>query len=422
MFKKFILIILFIFAAFCGCQKEEKEIERPEQILSKRNVFYKKDTYQKLEELWKNYNEQFPSEDAYANWMYAARYADNPDYKTLLMDGLKKYPANPKLLYLAGMLKHGAVDNLEGLHYLEKAVKLDPSFTEPWFSLVINYMERGEIEKFNLSLRKILESGAIQDEVIDFNYNMLSLLKQNAVLITNGDNDTYPGWILTQIIKYRSDVKIVNRNLLNAEWYPLFVINNGVPNFITKSGLDKMREDIEAKLKAKEMNMPAAGPFSDTLIVRLIDACKRDNTPVYIASTIFETKTVTKYMKQGYNLGLVTLVFPLDQSYPSVLKNAIDLWLDEFRTGSLHSWELKYSKESNAAKMLMYNYPSALYSLLDDVNKYIPDYRIRLFKWYQQNIMNVVDAKKLDDLNKKWCSFRDIKEIDEWCKKKDYIK
>ena len=48
MSKKFILIILFIFSAFYGCQKENKEIERPEQIFSKREVFYEKDTYKKL--------------------------------------------------------------------------------------------------------------------------------------------------------------------------------------------------------------------------------------------------------------------------------------------------------------------------------------------------------------------------------------
>jgi len=96
---------LFLFA----CQHEIKTIERPEKIVSKREIVYDTDTYVELAKLWKDYYEEFPSEDAYANWMYATRYADLSDYKSLLENGLKKYPANPTFLYLSAMTKHGFI-------------------------------------------------------------------------------------------------------------------------------------------------------------------------------------------------------------------------------------------------------------------------------------------------------------------------
>jgi hypothetical protein len=70
------------------------------EVKSKRQVVYDSETYGKLKEMWKRYYDEYPSEYAYANWMYAARYAGDPGYSELLDRWLKKYPANPTLLYL----------------------------------------------------------------------------------------------------------------------------------------------------------------------------------------------------------------------------------------------------------------------------------------------------------------------------------
>jgi hypothetical protein len=122
-----------------GCSEAASEIERPERIVSKRIVVYELETYAKLAELWQRYNNAFPSEDAYANWMYAARYANDPDYESLLEKGYKRYPANPTLLYLYGMKKYGCHEDLEGEILLERATRLDPAYMDPWFGLVGYY-------------------------------------------------------------------------------------------------------------------------------------------------------------------------------------------------------------------------------------------------------------------------------------------
>jgi hypothetical protein len=100
-----------------------------------------------------------------------------------------------------------------------KAYELGPDRPEILDELVAYYEIQRDTVNSGKICRKWFESRDISPGILNWNYNVLASLDSNSILITNGDNDTYPAWILQYVQNFRKDIIVLNINLILIERY-----------------------------------------------------------------------------------------------------------------------------------------------------------------------------------------------------------
>lgn len=111
--------------------------------------------------------------------------------------------------------------------YLEKAIDIDPNRTDH-FEYMVNMSElTRDIKQRDIYSNKLINANLLSSGMMYYNYNTMIGLSKNAILLTSGDNDTYPAWAL-QAKGIRKDVHVLNMYLLQIKSYREKYLRNWV--------------------------------------------------------------------------------------------------------------------------------------------------------------------------------------------------
>jgi hypothetical protein len=277
--KAILITVLYLFLFVTG----QAQSPKAEPILSLTKVCLSNEYYVQQAKLWKaELDKNDTNPQAWFNYYRASRYvlitskgdtlkgnARFEKTKSILDEMEKKIPNSFEYNYLKWL---NSGNDLAEFKYLEKAYAIDPEREETYPDFISAYEIMLMPEKRDLFAQKWYNKGNVSPGYLNYNYNVLMSLKPNAIVLTVGDNDTYPLWVLQAQFGIRKDVQVINLSLL--------YITDYIKKLSTSLQFDYLNP-VESEANAKL--------YVNSIVSRI--ANNKLNRPVYTALTVDEKYT-----------------------------------------------------------------------------------------------------------------------------------
>jgi len=343
----------------------------PPEIVSKREIMLESHEYAQLAEQWQAYIDEHPG-SAVAHVMLA-----RAQYYSLVVPVEKQHehlvqarelnPDCPEaLLAIADTGLYASrrlvADNNEAIELAERAVALAPDWPYPHFTLYSLYAIENQPEQAREQLIALADKNAFPKPLLDYAYNMLISAEPDAIVFTNGDNDTYPLLSLQAKYDIRPDVLVANLSLLNSLEYNHVLWEKAPRQLRPFSGrnIDALHEKFKRELSTTHEHL-------GTKIMRALCDEVADGSwrkPVYLAITLSQEPR----RASGRRLELEGLLWrvkpepadPEDElGFDTNRERTRQLFAEAFRYDSATDFSFAWPQHSCLIS-LMYNYGAVL--------------------------------------------------------------
>lgn len=209
---------------------------------------------------------------------------------------------------------------------LNNAYKVSSNNKEVQFEMAKYYELSNDVLNKKELCKKL--STSLSQGLKEYAYNVLMSVEQNGILITYGEDDTYPIWILQELENVRKDVKVLNYDLL---------INSNYRN--------EQQDKLGIKLSKK---------YKKNIDILKDVATKNSNKKVYYSLTV--SHLILKQLKSNlYSTGLALKYSESKFSNTEILKSN---WENSFKKEVL-----KTETKSNVDLKIEMNYLLTLVQL-----------------------------------------------------------
>lgn len=265
--------------------------EKPEPVHSIVKEIKPYDWYAGQAELWNLELEKDPKNlDAWLNFYTANRMASLVDFDsfaaseadylrnldTILAEVERNIPGTYEAYHIRAW--QGGATSAESLEAALKAYELDPSRPDVYDELIVGFEIERNLDRRAEICRAWRESGEYSNDLLNYNYNVLMSVDENAILLTGGDNDTYPVWILQDAFDVRPNVTVINLSL--------FMIDDYRKNLIASLDSDDYEVDLDKIAEISENRTEYTTNYTRALIDKIIEAA--GYRPVYFAASVSE--------------------------------------------------------------------------------------------------------------------------------------
>lgn len=226
--------LFFIIGFFCGAfSLASGYAQQPEEIYGKNKVLKTNEYYLQQLDLWKKETDKdSQNANAWFNYYKASRnaYIVGEEKDSLNSKGVNRFARLEKIVtsmeknvptsfeyhYVKWM---NGNNDLSLFPFLEKAYTINPKRTEPLLSMAYYYEIKGDYTSKKKFAAQYYNSGDFSAGLLIYGTNLLSGLEKEAIILTEGDKDTDAMLLLQQGKETRTDVQLINLNLLMIKEY-----------------------------------------------------------------------------------------------------------------------------------------------------------------------------------------------------------